>query len=482
MTVANTTYGIIFSKTMIDDTKALLKPLRVHKRENKRYFPDEYKNTNENEEYGFDIEGMELLEYMNEHKLEIKIEVADALLNTWFAKIKNYTFIMDTTKDKSSNNCCAVNMEELVSFNTTLNQDIVTFIRSLPSNETITFQGEISDLIKSVTQRVVGQEEAAYKLITTIYKNLKYYKYEGMKSNILLYGPSGCGKTELLRSISKAFNVPLVIADITSFTASGYVGDSAKKVLYDLYEASDEERSVAEHGIIVLDEFDKLASTDPRHTVNKTDVQQEFLKIIEGGVFTTGNDQRNMDSITIDTTNITFVLCGAFQNLVKPKRNITVGFTNSTSPLEQNVEISNETFVEYGILTELVGRLPVKIGIKSLDKEDYKRILRSSSISCLKMYEEAFLDIDMVKIIYDNKEEVIDKIATEAEKLKIGARSLKTVVDQMFLPASGEIDLSKPYPRELLITKETVINPSIYTLTDIIDEKQERVKRKVKTW
>lgn len=320
-------------------------------------------------------------------------------------------------------------------------------------------------LLDKVTKRVVGQQEAASQLIGTVCKNLKYGNYAGMKSNILLYGPSGCGKTELVRSLAKELNIPLVIEDMTSYTASGYVGDSVKAILRRLFVNSDNNMEKEEKGIIVLDEIDKLASTDSRENVNKTDVQEELLKMIEGAKININDSNRTNQQLIMDTSNITFILCGAFTKLneqMKPQR--VLGFSTDSEGMDKKIEVDNDAFIQYGLMTELIGRVPVKIPIKPLEIEDLEAILSHSSISSLRIYETALLKEDRVKVIYANRPLFVKAVAKKAHELGTGARGLKTIVDETFLPATSEIGSSVPSKRLLFVSKETIDDPKIYTL------------------
>ena len=301
-----------------------------------------------------------------------------------------------------------------------------------------------------------------------------------MKSNILLYGPSGCGKTELVRSLAKELDIPLVIEDMTSYTASGYVGDSVKSILRRLFVNSGNDMSRAEKGIVVLDEIDKLASTDSRENVNKTDVQEELLKMMEGSKVNINDTNRTNQQLIMDTSNITFILCGAFTKLSEQKKSKKIiGFSNIDENEQNKLEIDNDEFIQYGLMTELIGRVPIKIPIKQLEIKDLADILWRSSISSLRIYETALLKEDNVKVVYANKPLFINTIAEKAHELGIGARGLKTVVDETFLEATSEIGASSTSKRVLFVSDRTIEDPSDYVLRKVkkgVYELPERIR------
>jgi len=343
-------------------------------------------------------------------------------------------------------------------------------------SRTITYNP--TELLKKVKQRVVGQDEAAFQLISTVCKNLKYSRIEGMKTNILLYGPTGCGKTELVRSLAKEMDVPLVIEDVTNYTANGYVGDSVKSILRRLYVVSNNDMAVAERGIIFLDEFDKLASPSSGKTVNKTEVQEELLKIVESVKINLNDTNKTTEQLMMDTSNITFILGGAFTELLEEKKKKTsvIGFDFSEQEQTNDqpvVELTNEDFVKYGIIPEMVGRVPIKIPIRQLEPKDLEKVLTTSSISCLRLYETALLSTDKVTVVYEDKGKFISKVASEADALHTGARGLKTIVDKIFLPSISRIGTTEPYRRELLLSTKTVENPNEFVLKKVKRENNE---------
>lgn len=320
------------------------------------------------------------------------------------------------------------------------------------------------ELFNKITSRVIGQDEAAFRLVQAICDNQKYGHYEGEKINVLLYGPSGCGKTELIRSLSRELDIPFIVEDMTNYTASGYVGDSIKKIFRRLYFESGNDLTKAEHGIVVLDEVDKLASVDSTKTVNTTDVQQELLKVMEGTMVDLNDSNKTVEQFNMNTANITFILCGAFSGFSSKKQPNSVGFSSQIVKEEQSTIMTTKDFKEYGLLPEFIGRISCIAPIKPLGKKELEDILNKSSISSLKIKEKAFLNEDKVTIVYNDKNKFISRIAEKASTLGVGARGLKMVVDDVFLDAKAEINDDKPNERELIISSDMVEDSKAYVL------------------
>lgn len=220
----------------------------------------------------------------------------------------------------------------------------------------------------------------------------------------------------------------------------------------------------AERAIIVLDEIDKIATTDSRESVNKTDVQEELLKIIEGGEFDLSDGSKNNEQLMINTSNITFILCGAFSKFLEKSKKNNIGFNSQVQEDEQTKVMAEEDLIKYGLTPEFVGRINKLIPIKALKTKELEEIITKSDISCLKIYETALLQEDKVHVVYNDKNKFIHCVASKAEKLGSGARALKTVIDDVFMCASAEISKEYPVSRELVISSETIDNPRVYLL------------------
>lgn len=306
-------------------------------------------------------------------------------------------------------------------------------------------------------KHVIGQEKAKKVLSVGIYNHYKRITQENskiQKSNILLVGPSGCGKTELARSIAEILNVPFAIADATSVTEAGYVGDDVENILKKLIMAADGDIERAEKGIIYIDEIDKIArkgeSVSITRDVSGEGVQQALLKIIEGSEVVVPVGKRkhpHQEGTTINTKDILFICGGAFESLtmaeeVKEKH---IGFN---TPLEEekkneSKKIDSKMIIKQGIIPELAGRLPVVVKLEALTKEDLKRILVEPVNSITSQYEE-LISLDGKKLEFTNK--ALEYIANEAFENKTGARGLKSIIedfmtDLMFeLPDEEEVE------------------------------------------
>jgi ATP-dependent Clp protease ATP-binding subunit ClpX len=350
------------------------------------------------------------------------------------------------------------------------------------------------DIYSVLNDYVVSQEEAKRTLAVAVYNHYKRVQMgteegdvELQKSNILLLGPTGCGKTLLAQTLARILNVPFAIADATALTEAGYVGEDVENILLKLIQAADFDIKKAETGIIYIDEVDKIArkADNPSITrdVSGEGVQQALLKILEGTVASVppqgGRKHPHQEFLSIDTTNILFICGGAFAGLDKiiGKRigKSAVGFgaqVRSKSSIEASellAKVMPEDLLNFGLIPEFIGRLPVISAVHQLQREDLVQILMEPKNALVKQYQR-FFGYDNIELVFT--EDALWEISDKALERETGARGLRSIIETALLDVMFELP-SRRDVSKCVITKETIANhlkPTLVTSAEGVAE------------
>lgn len=350
-------------------------------------------------------------------------------------------------------------------------------------NDTI-FNLTPSQIHMALNKFIVGQEHAKKVLSVAIYNhNKRLHDETGLikKSNILIAGPSGCGKTLLAKTLAKILDVPFVIADATSLTEAGYVGDDVEICIQQLIMAADGDIELAQKGIVYIDEIDKIARAGENRSITRDvsgqGVQESLLKLIEGCTISVPVADRRKhpqgNNVQFNTSNVLFICGGAFEGLFDTEKKNAVGFNTEQPKIEDdekkvNEKLTSEALKKYGIMPELIGRLHVKCALAGLTEADLVHVLTEPEDAITKEYQMLFKQ-DGINLIYE--EEALYEIARLAIEKKTGARGLRSILENVMLDTMYDLPDKKEAISKCIITKKC-----IETKEPVIIKKRKRRK------
>lgn len=401
---------------------------------------------------------------------------------------------MTTTNVKALHSCnfCGKNQTQVSSLiagnNTYICSECVVLCMDVikgkiePITESSTEDLTPQKIVDYLDQYVIGQAKAKRTIAVAIYNHLKRIKnpeVDGVsidKSNILMMGSSGVGKTHMVKTLAKILNVPFAVVDATSLSQTGYVGLDPEECLARLYQAAENDLVSAEKGIIFLDEIDKIGrkseNVSTTRDVSGEGVQQALLKIIEGSdvKFSPVGGRKNPSGefVTINTNNILFILGGAFEGVNKivenrlGKKETSIGFMNFNNTEDEKSkvvsQIQTEDLITFGMIPELVGRVPVILAFDDLDHETLRRILVEPKNAIVKQFQKLF-ELDKVKLEFES--DALDAVASQVLTTKTGARGLRSVIERTLMESQFNLPKMRDAGvKKIIVSQDNVVNQS----------------------